>query len=396
LPTVSKKEAAMNYIFLSPHFPSNYYQFCVHLRNLGATVLGLADEPYDNLRPELKAALSEYYFVPNMHNYDDLLRALGYFTHKYGKLDGLDSMSEYWMETDARLRTDFNIDGLKLADLPAIKHKSLMKRKFAAAGVEAAPGVVIRSASQARSFVKDHGFPVIAKPDIGVGAAKTYRFDSLDQLNAFLDPLPPVEYILEKYITGKIQTFDGLTDHNGDIVFINSLEYSQGIMETVNEDSEIYYYTLRQIPPDLEQAGRSVVKAYKLRKRFFHFEFFRTPENKLVALEVNMRPPGGLTTDMFNFANNINVYYEWANIVLHNKFSSAYARPFHCGYIGRKANRHYLHSHREILSHFGSKIVHSEEISGIFSAALGNFGYLARSPELDEIVEIANFIQAKK
>ena len=68
----------MNFVFLSPHFPTNYYQFATALRALGANVLGLADEPYDTLRYELKGALNEYYHVPNMHNYDDLVRALGY------------------------------------------------------------------------------------------------------------------------------------------------------------------------------------------------------------------------------------------------------------------------------------------------------------------------------
>jgi hypothetical protein len=385
----------MNFVFLSPHFPPNYYQFCVHLRNLGANVLGLGDEPYDNLQPELQKALNEYYWVPNMHNYDDLLRAMGYFTHRYGKVDGLDSHSEYWLETEARLRTDFNVEGLKVNDLPPIKHKSLMKAKYKAAGVETAPGVLIESADQACQFAEEVGYPVIVKPDVGVGAAKTYKFDNSSELDAFLDPMPPVEYFMEKYITGQINTFDGLTDHNGDVVFLNSLVFSQGVMETVNEDSEIYYYTQRVIPPDLEKAGRRIVKVYGLKQRFFHFEFFRTPEGKLIGLEVNMRPPGGLTTDMFNFANDIDVYYEWANIILHNKFSSSYSRPYHCCYIGRKGNRAYKYNHEHILAKFGGKIVHYEEISGIFSAALGNYGYLARSPEMSDLLEIADYILKK-
>jgi hypothetical protein len=299
------------------------------------------------------------------------------------------------METEARLRTDFNIDGLKLDDLPPIKHKSLMKSKFKAARVETAAGIVVHSAEQAHQFVSEYGFPVVAKPDIGVGAAKTYKFNTLAELDAFLDPLPPVDYFLEQYVTGTIETFDGLTDYNGDIVFLNSLIFNQGIMEAVNDDTEIYYYTQRVIPPDLEKAGRRVVKEYGLCKRFFHFEFFRTPEGKLIGLEVNMRPPGGLTTDMFNFANDIDVYYEWANVILHNKFTSSYARPYHCCYIGRKWNRAYKHTHNAIMTHFGAKIVHYEEISGIFSAALGNFGYLARSPEMSEIMDIAQFILEK-
>ena len=44
----------MNYVYLSPQFPPNYHLFCVHLRRLGVSVLGLADEPYEWLRPEVK------------------------------------------------------------------------------------------------------------------------------------------------------------------------------------------------------------------------------------------------------------------------------------------------------------------------------------------------------
>ena len=165
----------MNFVFLSPHFPLNYYPFCTHLHNLGANVLGLADEPYDWLRPELKEALTEYYWVPHMLNYGELVRALGYFTHRYGKIDRLDSMNEYWLETEARLRTDFNVEGFKEADLPGIKRKSEMKAMFKKADVAVARGQVVRTPVQARKFVDVVGYPVVAKPDIGVGAAKTYK-----------------------------------------------------------------------------------------------------------------------------------------------------------------------------------------------------------------------------
>lgn len=73
----------MNFIYLSPHFPPNYYLFCVHLQRLGVNVFGLADEPYELLKQDLKDALTEYYKVNNMHNYDELLRACGFLTFKY-------------------------------------------------------------------------------------------------------------------------------------------------------------------------------------------------------------------------------------------------------------------------------------------------------------------------
>jgi hypothetical protein len=382
----------MNFVYLSPHFPPNYYLFCVNLQQLGVTVLGLADEPYELLRPELKAAMKEYFRVNDMQNYDELLRALGYFTHRYGKIDRIDSQNEYWLETEANLRTDFNIPGLKVGDMQRIKRKSVMKQVFAKAGIETARGRVVKNFQDAKRLIQEIDYPVVAKPDIGVGAAKTYKIHNETELEQFFAQKPVVDYILEEFINGTICTFDGITDRSGNPVFYTSHQYSQGIMETVNSDDNIYYYSLREIPPDLEDAGRRVLKAFDVRERFFHFEFFRNPQDKIVALEVNMRPPGGMTTDMFNYACDIDIYKEWANIIVHDKFATDYTRKYHCSYIGRKFNRSYAHSSEEITAAYGDKILHQEAISGIFSAALGDYGYLVRSPDLAEIHTIAQYI----
>ena len=142
--------APMNVVFLSPHFPPSLYLFCARLRELGATVLGVADAPYESLRPELREALTEYYRVPDLHDLDALVRALGHFTHRHGKLDRIDSLNEYWLETEARLRTEFNIPGLRVETIGRVKRKSAMKRVFERAGVPAARGRVVRTAPAAR------------------------------------------------------------------------------------------------------------------------------------------------------------------------------------------------------------------------------------------------------
>jgi len=384
----------MNFVFLSPHFPPNYYQFCVRLSELGVSVLGLADEPYERLRPELRAALAEYYRVGDMHSYDELLRAVGHFTHRHGKIDRIDSQNEYWLEAEAALRTDFNIPGIKRDQIGRVKRKSLMKQTFVKAGVPVAAGRVVRSPADARRLVARIGFPVVAKPDVGVGAAKTYKIGSTAELDAFFAQKPAVDYIMEEFIDGEICTFDGLADRGGNLVFYTSHVYSQGVMETVNNDDLIYYYSLREIPADLEQAGRVTAKAFDVRERFFHFEFFRTRDRGIVAMEVNIRPPGGMTTDMFNFANDLDIYREWANVIVFDRFTASYSRPYHCCYVGRKFNRRYRHTHEEVLATFGPRICHHEQISGVFSAALGDYGYLVRAAKMDEILEVVRFVQA--
>jgi Carbamoyl-phosphate synthase L chain, ATP binding domain len=386
----------MNFVYLSPHFPPNYYRFCVELRRLGATVLGLADEPYDRLRPELREALTEYYRVAGLHDYDQLLRACGHFTHRHGRIDRVDSHNEHWLEAEARLRTDFNVFGLKVGDLAEIQRKSRMKERFRAAGVPVARGGVVRTLEEGERLAGEVGYPLIAKPEVGVGAAGTWRLDDRAGLASFFARRPPVDYVLEEFVPGRLFSFDGLTDRDGRIVFCASHFFSRGIMEAVNQDEDLFYYSLRDIPDDAAEAGRRAVEAFDLRERFFHFEFFRAyRDDRLIALEINARPPGGLTTDMFNYASDVDVYHEWANVVLHNEFKATCDRKYHCACIGRKHRKRYAHAHEEVLSAFGRLIPHHEPIDSAFRAAIGDYCYLVRSPDLEEILAAARYIQAE-
>lgn len=260
----------MNIIHFSPHFPDNYYRFSVGLKLAGATALGIGDAPYDSLCPELKAALTEYYRVDSMENYDQVLGAVNYFTHRHGKMDRIDSFNEYWLDLEARIRTDFDIFGLRTEGMNRVKRKSRMKEGFREGGIAVARGVVAPDLTTARTFVGETGFPLVAKPDRGVGALNTYKIGSDAELAAFFAAKPEADYILEEFIDGDIMSFDGLTDHEGKIVFCTGHAYLGGIMETVNQDEHIWYCSYRSLPEDLETAGRRAVSAFDIRERFFH------------------------------------------------------------------------------------------------------------------------------
>jgi biotin carboxylase len=382
----------MNVVFLSPHFPPHYFRFCLNLKLAGANVLGIGDEPYDNLSSDVRGALTEYYRVDDMHHYDALVRALGYFTHRYGKIDRLDSLNEYWLSTEARLRDDFNIFGVRGSEIDFIRRKSLMKDNFRKAGVTVARGLVARTIEAARSLIRETGYPVIAKPDDGVGAIATYRLDDNQDLEAFFKTRPGNDYIIEEFIDGAIYSFDGLADRNGTPLFCTAHTFSQGIMETVNEARHIYYYSLREIPAMLEKIGRACLRSFNVRERFFHIEFFKTTGVDYVALEVNMRPPGGYTTDMFNYACNIDIYRVWAELLVHNRTALDYKREYHCCYASRKHTLRYAYSHEDILSRYSPFMVQVQSVPGVFSSALGDIGYIFRSKNLEELMEIVRCI----
>ena len=119
----------MNFVYISPQFPKTNWEFCDRLKKNGVNVLGIADIEYDQLDEKLKNALTEYYKVSSLENYDDVLKAIGFFTHKYGKIDWIESNNEYWLANDAKLRTDFNVvTGIKSDKVNNIKEKSKMKK----------------------------------------------------------------------------------------------------------------------------------------------------------------------------------------------------------------------------------------------------------------------------
>ena len=57
----------MNFIFVSPHFPKTYWNFCDRLHRNGVNVLGIGDAPFDEIPWELKNCLTEYYNLNPNH-----------------------------------------------------------------------------------------------------------------------------------------------------------------------------------------------------------------------------------------------------------------------------------------------------------------------------------------
>lgn len=391
----------MNFVYISPSFPKNFYQFCSRLKNNGVTVLAIADTPYDNLSEELKNSIDDYYQVYSMEDYDEMVKAMGYFIFHYGHIDWLESNNEYWLEQDAKLRTDFNITtGIHTNHIEDIKCKSKMKKFYEEAGVKAARYHLVTDLESGLKFVHDVGYPVVVKPDNGVGAAKTYKISNQEELEQFYQEEHFTQYIMEEFVNGLIISYDGIANLNKDILFETSHVFPNPIMDVVNDQSSMYYYSLREIPYDLKQAGQACVKAFYTAGRCFHMEFFRLLEDKpglgqkgeIVGLEVNLRTPGGYTPDMMNYANNIDVYQIYADMVTKGYSDYDHQRPYHCVYCGRRDGISYSHTHEDIVSRYHFDLVMCERMPDILSGAMGNFTYTARFENMEQVNEFVDFV----
>ena len=396
----------MNFIFRSPYFPYVYWQFCDRLKKNGATVLCIGDAPYDSLSDDLKGAMTEYFKVDTMEDYDQVYRAVAFFAHKYGKIDWLESNNEYWLNQDAALRTDFNIpNGVRPDLLAQWQHKSGMKPFYEKAGIPTARCHKVTDIEAAAKFIKEiGGYPVFCKPDVGVGADETFKVESDDDLIAFFQNKPDAPYLMEEFVFGNIYSYDAICDSNGDPLFESCNWFPPSIAEIVEGGRDLSYYTLPDIPEQLRKYGRSALKAFNVQSRFIHFEFFRLNEAKkglgeagdFVGLETNMRPAGGYTPEMMNYAHSTATYQIFADMIMYDKRLLPESDDDHyCVYASQKDGREYVHGYDDIMARYDDRVVMAERMPDVLSGAMGNMLYTAHAYNLDEVNEFIEFVHAR-
>ena len=394
----------MNLIFISPHFPETYWHFCAGAKANGVTVLGIADTPWENLSQDLRNSLTDYYKVDNLEDYGQVYRAVAWFAHKYGKIDWIESNNEYWLEQDARLRTDFNVNtGIKTDHIAAIKNKSEMKKYYALGGIPTARQIKCSEGpAKVKAFCKKTGYPVIAKPDNGVGASGTFKFNNADELDAwFRDHASNYGlFVLEEFITGHLVSYDAIFNDKGEPIFENNSMFPTPVMDIVHGNLEACYWINKTVPAKLAEIGRRTVKAFGITSRFVHLEFFKLDRDReglgkkgdYVGLEVNMRPPGGFTPDMMNFAHSTDVYQIWADMVAFGERRKGMGEQFYCAYVGRRDSHNYRNSHNEVLSRYGSVMCMCQRMPAVLADALGDMVYIVKLREKKEIEEFFKFL----
>ncbi|MBR4459353.1 MAG: carbamoylphosphate synthase large subunit [Clostridia bacterium] len=378
-----------NFVFLSPNFPENYWMFCRELKNNGLRVLGIGDCPYENLRQELRESLDEYYKVSSLENYDEVYRGVAWFIHRYGRIDWLESNNEYWLERDAQLREDFHItSGFQPEDMARVKFKSGMKPYYQSVGIRTARYHIVDDYDGCMAFISEVGFPVIVKPDNGVGASHTYKLKNEDDLGGFLaEKDPDVRYIMEEFVTAEVNSYDAIINSEGEPIFETGNVSPISIMDIVNDNDNSIYYIVKDLADDVRAAGRAAVKAFGVRSRFIHFEFFRLTcdqpmgsQGDVVALEVNMRPCGGFSPDMMNYANSTDVYKIWADMIAFDTSTKPLGERSFCGFVGRRDGKDFQVSDEELSWRYASQLKMIGRIPDALSGAMGNRMFIGCFP----------------
>ena len=384
-----------NFLFISPNFPENYWMFCRELKKNGLNVLGIGDQPYEELSQGLKDSLDEYYKVSSLENEEEVYRAVAFLIFKHGRIDWLESNNEYWLERDARLRTAFHItSGFQEDDIPRIKYKSRMKEYYARVGIPTARYHLVDTMEGCRKFIEEVGYPVVVKPDNGVGASHTYRLENQEQLEEFMQTKEAdVSYIMEEFVFAEVNSYDAIIDSHGNPIFETGNVSPVSIMDIVNNEDNAIFYIVKELAGDTRQAGRATAKSFNVRSRFVHFEFFRLQKDQeglgrkgeLVGLEVNMRPSGGFSPDMMDFACTTDVYKIWADMIAFDKTEMHPGERQYCAFAGRRDGKRFVLSHEAVMEKYRQNIRMEDRLPEVLADAMGKQIYIAVFPTRHEM-----------
>ena len=206
--------------------------------------------------------------------------------------------------------------------------------------------------------------------------------------------------MLEEFITGLLVSYDAIYNADGEPVFENNSVFPTPIMEIVHANLETCYWANKTVPARLAAIGRRTVKAFGITSRFVHLEYFQLDRDReglgkkgdYVALEVNMRPPGGYTPDMMNFAHDTDVFQIWADMVVFDEARKPQGDQYYCAYAGRRDCYQYKHSHQDILDRFGSAVCMTERVPAALADDLCDMAYIARFKERKEIDAFFAFV----
>ena len=205
---------------------------------------------------------------------------------------------------------------------------------------------------------------------------------------------------MEEFITGLLVSYDGIYNSKSEPVFESMSVFPTPIMDVVHDNLENCYYVDKTVPKALSDIGRRTVKAFGIKSRFVHLEFFKLDRDReglgkkgdYVGLEVNMRPAGGFTPDMMDYAHSTDVFRIWADMVAFDECRTGQGEQFYCAYVGRRDGKKHANSHEDILARYGASIVMCERMPDALSSALGNMVYMARLKTVDEVRKFFKFV----
>lgn len=333
----------MHVVFIEPAFPDNQREFVRALVEVGATVSGIGEREFGHLDDDLKRWLQYYQQIGSVTDEGALEWAV---REAQGRswVDRLEATVEAHILPAARVRERCTIPGTSVRTAWLCRDKPAMKDALSAAGIPTARSLGSGDRAEIVEFAQQVGFPVVVKPRDGAGAAGTSRVDDIDQLTAALDEAGVAaddaelgqSVAVEEFVEGHEGFWDTLTV-DGQVMHEFVSHYYPGVLEAMrtrwispqivstNQVEDSRYGELREM-------GRTVIDVLGIETSATHMEWFFGPKG-LRFSEIGCRPPGVSMWDMYSAGNNLDLYREWARMIVYGQSPDRASRRYSAGMI---------------------------------------------------------------
>jgi hypothetical protein len=330
---------AVNVVFVEPAFPPMQRHYVRALVDVGATVIGVGERPGDWLDEELRGWMAHYHHVPSVIDVGVLTDAVRFVQDKLW-VDRLEATIEAHTLPAAQVREACTIPGTSVRTAWLCRDKPSMKEALRTVGVPTAASAAAGTADQVRDFARTVGYPLVLKPRAGAGALDTTRVDGDAELDAALGRFgaQQVDSIaVEEFVEGHEGFYDTLSVDGAPAIdfvshyFPNVLEamrtrwISPQFVATNRVDTVADYQQLRDL-------GQRVTEALGIGTSPTHMEWFFGPKG-LSFSEIGCRPPGVGAWDLYSAGNDLDVYRQWADGVVHNQIWGCPSRRYAAGIV---------------------------------------------------------------
>jgi hypothetical protein len=392
----------MNVVMLSPGYPAEMAYFTRGLAAVGASVIGVGDQPPHALPSPAREALAHYEHV-SLSDERAVLAAL-HGLSRHARIDQVECLWEPYMILAAHIREAFGLPGMTIEQTVPFRDKERMKRMLDAAGVRTPWHVSTTTVAGVWDAVEQIGFPLIVKPIAGAGSADTYRIDSVQELNDVLPSLRHVQELsVEEFVDGEELTYDTVCA-NGHVLFENVLWYRpRPLQMRMHEWVSPVSISLRDLSvPDIQggrQMGADVLAALGFNTGFTHMEWYRKADGEVVFGEIGARPPGARVVDLMNYATDGDLYVGWAEAVVHGRMQQL-ERHWNVGSIFKRAIGDGRITHVEgldrLLAEFGDAVRMVDLLpvgaprQDWRASVIGDGMIVVRHPEFQRVVEMTD------
>lgn len=321
--------------FVAPHFLENTNRYVAAFAGLpGVTLSVISADAASALPPALKPRVAGHYQVKNVGDGAELAKAAQWLARAHGRIDRLTGALEQLQVPMALAREAADIPGMTSEYARRFRDKDRMKQVLREAGVPVAKSALVASWSELQAFIAQVGYPVIVKPQAGLGTKATHRVESREDLEALSKQgvAPSVQQPLqaEEFVRAREFTCETVSI-NGETAWRSGTRYFPSPLEVV-ETPWVQYCVLlpREVEPpwtDFASVNEAALRALfgpnpgPSGTAITHMEWFLREDGAMLVNEVGARPPGVQVMPLNSLAHETDMIADWAELIAFDRWA---------------------------------------------------------------------------